>query len=300
MNAENIMNPFAYYASHSAITHPQAYASWLTNLPADLPSLCHLIQGIALHAGNAHWYGLSLPPERQLESQLPTVADLLACITALDARPLHVARPPEKRLQGSCRTSALLLGACLRAQGTPARLRFGFSHYFVDWFYGDHVVCEYWNAATQRWALADPELDDPELAQLMQAQGQTWAFAFDPYDVPTDQFILAGDAWQRYRQNQLDPAVVGFDPERSGEGYLRRQLVRDLAALNKHEVEAEWGLGRTDQAVTQPEEFDRLDQIAQLTQQAQASFPAILELYATTSAVQVSPHLEASSASDST
>src|SRR5256886_10418127 len=32
--------------------------------------------------------------------------------------------------------------------------------YFNPGFFEDHVVCEYWNAAEQRWVLVDPQLDE--------------------------------------------------------------------------------------------------------------------------------------------
>ena len=86
----------------------------------------------------------------------------------------------------------------LRAQGVAARARCGFGAYFEKGKFVDHWVTEYWNEAQKRWVLVDPQLDA--------RQRELFKVTFDPLDVPRDQFLVAGDAWQLCRGGKADPA----------------------------------------------------------------------------------------------
>jgi len=65
----------------------------------------------------------------------------------------------------------------------------------------------------------------------------------DPLNVTTDHFINAGLAWKQYRQGRVSPNRFGIDDEPLkyalnslyGPRYMRGQLLRDFAALNKIE-----------------------------------------------------------------
>jgi hypothetical protein len=94
-------------------------------------------------------------------------------------------------------------------------------------FYVDHWLGEYWKADEQRWVLFDSELgqDEREYCQV----------TIDTYDVPRDQFLVAGKAWQLCRAGQADPHCFGFEDE-LGEWFIQDSLVQDLAALNKMEL----------------------------------------------------------------
>jgi hypothetical protein len=60
---------------------------------------------------------------------------------------------------------------------------------------------------------------------------------FDLTDVPHDRFLIAGDAWRRYRTGQADPDRFGlsFIPE-AGNWWIAANLMRDAAALDGVEV----------------------------------------------------------------
>src|SRR4051812_32089460 len=156
-----------FYSTQSQITDPGEHADLFQGLPQDLPTLCHIVQGLIIHIGLLKLYGVDASKERESEADIRDVAPMLARIRELDPRPLAVARPPEKRLVGHCRVSAVLLCSMLRAQSIPARVRFGFSRYYAPGFYGDHELCEYWHPTEERWVLVDQELDDPELNEIL-------------------------------------------------------------------------------------------------------------------------------------
>jgi len=185
------------------------------------------VQGVTIHPFWLESYGLKLPGERFQELQLRTTARRLERTLELDPRPLNEARAVDKKLLGNCRDHSLLLVSMLRHAGIAARARCGFGAYFQPNHYEDHWVCEYWEAAGQRWVLVDPQLDD--------VQRKVLRIGFNPLDVPRDQFIVGGMAWQMCRSGQADPASFGiFDM--SGLGFVRGNLLRDVAALNKMEL----------------------------------------------------------------
>jgi hypothetical protein len=283
------VDPLDYYAQHGSITDPGQYAERLEGLPDGIVELCGVVQGLMLHHMFASFYGLELPEERLQAVELRHVRRLLAGILELDGRPLTVARPPEKRLLINCRDFATVLCAMLRQQGVPARARCGFARYFErcpegdPGFHVDHWVCEYWDAEERRWVLVDAELDENERAFCH--------IEIDPLDVPRDQFLVAGKAWQLCREGRADPETFGFGPDpMHGLWYVQSQLVRDLAALNRMELLCwdcwglgdwdRWGLGHADPAVgLSDEEMEVLDRVAVLTQGGNAAFAELRRVY---------------------
>jgi hypothetical protein len=217
----------AYFSKHGRITDPGEHAKQFDHLPRSVPQLVRLVQGVTLHVFWAERYGYAIPPARQGEVQLRTVPRRLARTLELDPRPLTEPRPVDKRLIGNCRDFSVLLTALLRHQGLPARARCGFGAYFLPNHFEDHWVAEYWNETQNRWILVDAQLD--------QHQSQALKIAFDPLDVPRDQFIVGGRAWQMCRSGRYDPETFGiFDMH--GLGFVRGNLVRDVASLNKVEL----------------------------------------------------------------
>jgi hypothetical protein len=72
-------------------------------------------------------------------------------------------------------------------------------------------------------------------AQLDELQQAAMKINFDVLDVPRDQFIVGGKAWQMCRSGEQNPAKFGiFDMH--GLGFVRGNLVRDVASLNKMEL----------------------------------------------------------------
>jgi hypothetical protein len=151
----------------------------------------------------------------------------------------------------------LLLAAMLRHQGVPARARCGFGTYFLPDHFEDHWVAEYWNAEQSRWILVDAQLDE--------FQQNVLKIDFDPLDVPRDRFIVGSKAWQMCRSGEQDPEKFGiFDMH--GLGFVRGNLVRDVASLNKVELLPWdcWGI-ILNESLDNPEDLAVLDEVAALT-----------------------------------
>jgi len=266
------MTALSYFAQYGAMTDPHTYAKLYSDLPADVPTLVQVVQGLIVHVFWAERYGLKLPAERQAEVQLRSMERRLARTLELDPAPLSVARPLEKKTVGNCRDFSLTLASMLQSRGIPARPRCGFAAYFMPDHYEDHWVCEYWNASERRWVLVDAQLDDQ--------QREVLGTSFDTLDVPRDQFIVGGAAWELCRSGQADPNQFGiFDM--LGIDFVKGNLVRDLAALNKVELLPWdcWGLILTETASLPPDDLSLLDRLADLTRGDVPDFDAVRQLY---------------------
>jgi hypothetical protein len=213
-------NTLGYYAEPGPLTTAGLGGTALAALPSTVPDLLEAVQGLLVHEpGSAE----------SATGHLRATLQILDRILAAGPRPLTEPRPAAQRLPGCCRHFALVTVAALRAKGIPARARCGFGRYFVPGWHGDHWAVEYWNAATSRWILADAQLS-PELCEAL-------GIAFNPAEVPRDEFVVAGDAWIRCREGNLDPSRCGIEGEgRSGWWWVAGNLVRDVAALSKMEL----------------------------------------------------------------
>jgi len=280
--ADSTPDPLEYYARPGLMTDAQEQASLFDGLPTDLAALCQVVQGLLLHMLWVERYGVQLPAERKQETEIRRVAQKLQRIMQLDARPLTVARPPERRVVSECRDFSTLLCAMLRYQGVPARARCGFATYFLPGCYEDHWVCEYWKSSEQRWVMVDAQLD--------QFQRQVLGIQFDPLDVPADSFLPAGKAWLLCRAGQADPQKFGIFDMR-GLWFIRGDLVRDVAALNKMELLPWdiWGLIEREEQDVSPEDMALLDQVAALTVADNSAFPALRALYENDARLRVPP-----------
>ena len=267
--------PLDYYSTPGPMTDPGPYAGLFDGLPEDISVLCQVLQGVMVHIFWAERYGLKLSDERKAEVNLRAVAAQLARLLMLDDRPLTVRRPLERRLVGNCRDFSTLLCAILRHQGRPARARCGFGAYFLPNHYEDHWVCEYWRAEEERWVLVDAQLDDFQI--------RTLGVRFDPLEVPRDQFIVGGQAWQMCRSGQANPDHFGIFDMR-GLWFVRGNLVRDVLALNKIEI-LPWdgGFGllakREEEATEEDVALDLMDRIAALTLAGDQAFGELRALY---------------------
>jgi hypothetical protein len=252
------MNPdLSYYSKQGSISNPGAYASVFNALPTQIEELVKVVQGITIHPFWTERYGLKLPPERNDEVQLRTMERRLGRTLELDPRPLNEARAVDKKLVGNCRDHSLLLVAILRQQGIAARARCGFGAYFIPNHYEDHWVVEYWKQAEQRWVLVDAQLDA--------LQSEALRITFNPLDVPRDQFIVGGRAWQMCRSGLADAETFGiFDLK--GLGFISGNLLRDVASLNKMELLPWdcWGL-MLKEKLDDADDLALLDRLAELT-----------------------------------
>ena len=220
MNADGFRSPIA-------MSNAGTRSALLDGLPRDVGGLAKVVQGLLIHEHIAPAYGVTLSAEQHAQVHMRGVEKMLDCIARQDSRPLPQARPPAERVVGVCRHFTLLHVAMLRRQGVAARARCGFGAYFEKGKFVDHWVTEYWNESHQRWVLVDAQLD--------QRQRELFAIAFDPLDVPREQFLVAGDAWQLCRGGKADPGAFGI-LDMHGLWFIASNVIRDVAALNNHEM----------------------------------------------------------------
>lgn len=262
----------SFYAQPDRLTDPREHADLLADLPSDLPSLCALVQGVMVHIFWAERYGLHLSPERASEVNLRRADRLLARMRELDARPLSQARDLEKKLVGNCRDFSVLLTTLLRYQGVPARARCGFGTYFIPGHYEDHWCVETWRAEEQRWVMVDAQLD------ALQREGL--GIDFDPCDMPAGKFITGGLGWKLCRSGQADADHFGI-ADMHGLWFVRGDLVRDLAALNRREMLPwdGWGLVEGGDPAISADDLALLDRAAELTLAGNDRFDEMRALY---------------------
>jgi len=277
--------PQEYYKRSGTMTALGAHAAEFSALPGDLASLCEVIQGVLIHRDIAPFlYHVTLSEKQRDDGHIRPMAQMLARIHALDARPLTVAREPEHRLPSVCRHFSLMLCSILRYQGIPARPRCGFGAYFTPGKFEDHWVCEYWNAGDARWVLADAQLDA--------VQRNALNIDFNPLDVPRDRFIIAGDAWNQCRSGRADANRFGlsFINER-GLWFIAGNVVRDLASLNRMEMLPwdVWGLMELGDEALTDEKKALLDRVAALTLAGDDSFAEVRAIYESDDRLRVPP-----------
>lgn len=225
------MDELAYYRAQSRITDPGAQRHLLAGLPADPAALATVIGGVMVHRDCTRRFGFTLPEQRRDEANTRYVEAILGYLGTLDER------RPEDRFAGTCRDFTVLLCAMLREVGIPARARAGFAGYFADGFFDDHWVVEAWDG-DRGWRMID--------AQLAGAPHGTYTDAdVDPLDVPSDAFLVGGQAWQECRTGSRDLDRIGTSAAGlTGMWEVQGNVIRDLAALNRVETLPwdTWGL----------------------------------------------------------
>ncbi len=264
----------AYYAHPGMMTDPRDLAFMFAELPTELGELCAIVQQNLLHVFWAERYGRTLSETDKEPLNLRSLYQKLQRMREVNVLPLSEPRPLAERQIGNCRDFTLLLVAMLRYQGIPARARCGFAAYFLPDHFEDHWVAEVWNGA--RWVLVDAQLDA--------LQREALNIAFDPLDVPREQFIVAGEAWQRCRRGEADPEQFGiFDMH--GWWFIWGNVVRELLAFNKVEI-LPWddqvgffthNLG--DRLPLDGPELAEYDRLAALTTAGDQAFLALRNLY---------------------
>ncbi|KOG31224.1 transglutaminase-like domain-containing protein [Streptomyces resistomycificus] len=196
-------------------------------LPRDPARLALLVRDVIIHRGESERLGHPIPEDRQLDdAEARYVTELLRILRERGDRPLTERRPYDERFAGTCRDFSLLLCALLRATGTPARIRCGFAAYFVEGYHDDHWVTEY-RLPDGSWRLMDAQVTHP-----------AYEVDIDPFDVPRDRFLVAGDAWRACREGGADPGTFGvwFHGALDGLWYIRTNVFLDLAAVNGVEL----------------------------------------------------------------
>jgi len=258
-----------FYRRPVAFSDANTQARLFKDLPDDPAGLAKVVQGLLMHEHVAPAYGLKLSGEQHAQAHVRPVEQMLQAITQRDPRPLSAARAESKRQVGVCRHFTLMHVAMLRSKGVPARARCGFGAYFEKGKFVDHWVTEYWNESAKRWLLVDSQLDA--------RQRELFRIAFDPLDVPRDQFLVAGDAWRLCRAGMAQPQAFGI-LDMWGLWFIASNVVRDLAALNNHEMLPwdVWGPMTPNDA-----EVDRglIDHLAELTHDPDAHVDELRSVY---------------------
>ena len=270
-----------YFAEYGLISNPGKFTHLYDILPQDISQLCKIIQGLLLHPFWAERYGEKPTKERLTEVDIRQVETILARIQEIKSGPIDQVRPLNERFIGNCRTFSVLLTSMLQSLRIPARARCGFGRYFMSGWHEDHWICEYWSEEHHKWIMVDAQLDD--------FQCQDLKIGFDPLDVPRDQFIVGGKAWLSCRNGETDPNKFGIFDMR-GMWFIRGNLIRDVAALNKVELLPWDGWGLIDH------EFEKLsqgelilfDEIASMTSD-EVDFDAIRNLYESNEGLLVPP-----------
>jgi hypothetical protein len=151
--------------------------------------------------------------------------------------------------------------------------------YFVAGYGLDHEVAEVWDADEGRWRLVDANLDDEHVSPD--------GVRIDPFDVPRDQFLVAGAAWRQCRAGTADPETFVVDPgldieETRGWPQIRHDHVQDLAALNKTEMLLWDGWAPWGQILPEPlpdDDLSLLDRVADLTTAADPDVTVLRQVY---------------------
>ncbi len=267
-----------FYTAPGVMTDPGEYKALFTGLPAEIPALVRVVQGLLLPPLVSGLYEVELSSMQRKEVNVRPVREMLRLISELDDRPLSEPRPARDRLAGSGRDYAVLLCAMLRSQGTPARVRAGFAPYLSrereHTLHADHWVTEYWDAAAGRWVMVDAQIDERQRAHF--------AIEFDTLDLQEAAFYLAGRAWQECRAGRARSGSFGHSTKQRGWGFMRNSLLLDLAALNKIELlpmDMWWELGTKKEEAVTPDERRLFDELASLTLEADARFEQLRAAY---------------------
>jgi len=281
-----------YYRTTGNITKLDKYVNFLSWLTDDPRAIYQVVQGLLVHdlwAGN---FGISLNEKQVYQQNIAYMEDLLDKAIELDSRSLSIPRSPEHQVICCCREFATLMCAILRHKGIPARSRCGFATYFSDsTFFEDHWICEYWTQKEKRWIMVDPQID-PFQQSTIEMKG-------NPLDLTQLEFIIAGKAWKMCRFDEYNPDKfgIGCDPKLFGLDslyglwFIRGNLLRDFAALNKVEIIPflvrldkgltwdSWELiSKKDKDMTE-EEISLLDTVAELSINPDSNIDKIQRLF---------------------
>jgi len=219
-----------YYSQPTAMTSAGKHTALFNKLPNNVDELVHIVQGLGIYSLLAHdFYEFDIPKERENEIHIRPIEKMLDRLLAMDNQSLTITRPVEKRLICLCRNFGLLLLSMLRAKNIPARGRCGYAAYLIPGYFETHWFCEYWDATEDRWKLVDTQLDE-----IFKEKRK---IDFDILDIPRDQFIVVGDAWNICQSGKADPLKFGYIPGHlQGLWHIATNLVRDIATLNKAET----------------------------------------------------------------
>ncbi len=243
-----------YYALPDSLTDLSDFKDFTTWLSADPRVIFQVAQGLIVHDMWIERYGIHLKPEHKRTKCTPSASEIITQAAKLREVSISLALPrsPEERVVACCREFTVLATALFRAKGIPARARCGFATYLAKpGLYEDHWVCEYWNGNT--WIAIDPQIDPFQQSVLqnyantetdIEPEYKQMLLSLDPLNVSNKHFINAGIAWNMMRDDEVSSSRfgIGADPKEFGlkslygAWFVRGQLLRDFASLNKVEA----------------------------------------------------------------
>jgi hypothetical protein len=270
---------FDYYAAPGRFTtldDPGGVSS-------DVHEVVEVVQGLLIYDVVAQpFYGVDLTEQQADAIHERDSARLISLARAVDPRPLDEARPPANRVGARCHAFSRLTFAFLRAAGVPARARCGFGAYFRPGWFEDHWVAEYWSAATNRWLMADAQLDAVWRKMI--------GFTGDRFAIGPTEFLTAGHAWQAWRRGELDAERCGLSEiNEHGAFWIAGNLRLDLASLNKVEMLPWdlWGSHWEPGEQPSPAQLELFDALAELTIDPDSRFTELQRRYQTDDAIRM-------------
>lgn len=247
-----MISELEYYSHPGTLTDLKDFQDFTKWLSPDPRVIFQVVQGLIVHDMWIARYGVEAKDGQKRKSCSPSASDILSRAHTLKGLSLALPRNPDDRVIGCCREFSLLATALFQAKGIPARARCGFALYLAPvGFYEDHWVCEYWNG--KNWVSIDPQID-PFQQSVFQDYANTekdidpaykqMLLTLDPLNVSSKHFINAGSAWKMYRANTVAATQFGIGADAKeygldtlyGAWFMRGQLLRDFAALNKVET----------------------------------------------------------------
>ena len=276
---DRVTDELEFYAKPGVMTDLAGFDDALSGMPDDPAGIAAAVQGLVLHLFWAKSYDVDDPAEREHEVRTRSAARMVETILRLDDRPLVETRPPAHRFLGNCRHFSTFTVALLRRAGIPSRARCGFGNYFERGKWIDHWIVEHWNG--QRWVRLDAQIDD--------LQRNALGLAADPTDFPPGEFFLpAGEAWQRCQASLEDGNRFGI-LDMWGQWFIRGNIARDLASLNKVEMLPWDGWGDLASLDPPPGGDAYVDEIAALT--VSSDHDAIRGRYESDDGLRVPPNV---------
>ncbi|MCB2172686.1 transglutaminase-like domain-containing protein [archaeon] len=263
-----------FYSTHSPMTYlpdTPMIKTLTEDLPETVPKIIETVQNSLIHVYWVERYGEKFKEDHSSVLSTRSAADILRQVYKQDPKNLQEKRKQSEKPIGNCRDFTVLSVAFMRENGIPARARCGFATYFstpdMKLKYIDHWVVEYWNTDEQRWIMVDSQLDE--------FQKETLKPGFNTLDMPHDRFITGGVGWQMCREEKADPETFGIF-EMNGMGFIRGDMIRDLAALVKTPLLPWdcWGI-MLDEDI---KDVELMDKVASVTQPATQNYNEIMEL----------------------
>ncbi len=227
----NMNKILSYYATHSVITDPGEYAYMYDGLPDSPEELAGVVHGVLLHKLATGIHNFQPTQGQRAEQTLRTMQERLSRMVELDPQPIMVPRDPKERQIGMCRDFGVFYTSLLRHKGIPARMRVGFADYLVSDkpLKADHWITEYWDAAQERWILADSNMGEPEI--------QAYKLVANMKDLRhDDEFYVAGSAWQLCRAGKEKSTFFRHSERWKGMPCIRGNMLHDFQALNRMEL----------------------------------------------------------------